>query len=177
MAAIDGSLAAEWLDDIRDRIGALAEREGRVRRDFAATLVGCVVDQDSGVVVHVGDGACVVRTGDLDEWQVPSWPAQGEYAATTFFVTDDPHPRFSVVPIENSVQEIAIFTDGLERLALEFSTHTAFAPFFRSMFPAIAGVRPGRDRALSRKLYDFLGSNRVTERTDDDVTLILARRI
>jgi hypothetical protein len=174
------SIAADdlraWLEEIRARIGKAAARENAVPRDFAATLVGAVVGVSSGVVAHVGDGACVYRRSGSGEWTVASWPAQGEYAATTYFVTDE-EPRLVVTPIEDEVEEVAVFTDGLERLVLQFDDRTAFAPFFERMFdPLRKSAARGRERALSRALKSFLGDPAVTDRTDDDKTLILARR-
>lgn len=74
--------AQEWLDEIRDRIAIAANNRGSVPRDFAATLVGSIVSNDEAVFIHVGDGASVFRTAETPQWNVPSWPAQGEYAAS-----------------------------------------------------------------------------------------------
>ena len=38
---------------------------------------------------------------------MPSWPAQGEYASTTYFVTDDPDPRTIISHVEGEVAEVA----------------------------------------------------------------------
>lgn len=173
---IDEALAGDWLDAMRDRIARRAGLLNEVPRSFAATLVGVIVEPHLTVVVHVGDGACALRLAGEAGWRVPSWPAQGEYASTTYFVTDDPQPRISISRIEGSVEEVAVFTDGMERLALDFAGHRAFDRFFESLFPALRKASPGRQRGLSTQLRDFLDSERVTERTDDDKTLVMARR-
>jgi hypothetical protein len=136
-----------------------------------------VVAKELAVVIHVGDGACALRIAGESRWLVPSWPAQGEYASTTYFVTDDPQPRVGVVRTEGRVEEVAVFTDGMERLALDFAGRCAFDRFFESLFTAIRRAPPGRQRGLSAHLRDFLDSERVTERTDDDKTLVMARRV
>jgi Protein phosphatase 2C len=174
---ITQDLVSVWLDDARDRIAAAAERIGAVPRDFASTLVGTVIGQDSAVVVHVGDGACVYRNRDDPTWKVATWPAQGEYAATTFFVTDEPQPTVNFATITESIHELAIFSDGIERLALDFADKSAYAPFFEKMFAPLTARSPGRDRQISKALLAFLDGPTVCERTDDDKTLILARRI
>ena len=92
----------------------------KARRDFAATLIGCVAQIDGVAVIHIGDGACAVRLRNEIDWRVASWPSQGEYASTTYFVTDDPEPRTSVSYLGGEVAEVALFSDGLERLALDF---------------------------------------------------------
>jgi hypothetical protein len=42
--------------------------------------------------------------------------------------------------------DIAIFSDGLERLSLDFARQVAFKPFFDSMLKPLSGLPPGRDR-------------------------------
>jgi hypothetical protein len=173
---LDSEVAGEWLDDIRDRIEEASLRESVPRRSFAATLVGCMIQNEGVTIVHVGDGACALRLRDEPDWRVPSWPAQGEFASTTYFVTDDPEPAKNVQYLGGDIIEVALFSDGLERLALDFATKTAYAPFFDSMFGGFPKEGLGRDKELSQQLRAFLGSPKVTDRTDDDKTLIMARR-
>jgi hypothetical protein len=176
LEALSADVTREWLDDIRDRIGSAASRIGTTPREFAATLVGCLIGTNCSVFVHVGDGAFVFRTEGELGWNVPTWPAQGEYAATTFFVTDEPELHLQFVRVCEPIEEVAIFSDGMERLALQFSTKTAFAPFFDKMFAPLQDSIVGRNRKLSRDLRSFLDSPPVCARTDDDKTLVLAKR-
>jgi hypothetical protein len=173
---LDKEAASEWLDDLRDRIEQASLRENSPRRSFAATLVGCMAQSDGLAIVHVGDGACAIRLRAEAEWLVPSWPAQGEYASTTNFVTDDPEPLVNVTYLKGDVAEVALFSDGLEKLALDFATKTAFTPFFSSMFKTLPDAGSGRHRRLSRDLRSFLDSPSITKRTDDDKALIMARQ-
>jgi Protein phosphatase 2C len=168
----------EWLDEVRDRIAHWAERYEASPRDFACTLVAALIGQTETLVIHVGDGAIVLRGHDDNNWHVPSWPANGEYAGTTYFVTDDPAPTPNIVRIEGKVVEAVAFTDGLERLALSFENKLPFEPFFEQMLgPLRANKIPARNRKLSTFLQEFIESEPVNERTDDDKTLILARRV
>ena len=167
----------DWLDDIRDHITAAAQHRCATPRSFAATLVAAIVLMDRVVVCHVGDGACVVRKSDDDQWEVPSWPAHGEYASSTYFVTDDPQPQLRYVSKAGQYTKVAVFSDGLERLVLDFSNTVAFAPFFEPMFSALSDSKPRRARRLSAQLRQFLDSEHVIERTDDDKSLIVARKI
>jgi hypothetical protein len=80
---------------------------------------------------------------------------------------------------ERCVDEIAIFTDGIERLVLDLQNKTAPAPFFRTLFgwltksePAAAGGEIPASEVVSR----FLSSKQINDKTDDDKTLILASR-
>jgi Protein phosphatase 2C len=176
-ADLTHDLVDEWIDDVRDRIAAVANRLSAIPRDFASTLIAALIGTEASAIVHVGDGACVYRNGSDTAWKVATWPAQGEYAATTFFVTDEPQPSVQVVTISEPVSEVAVFSDGIERLALDFATKTAYAPFFDKMFAPLNATAPGRDRRISRALQEFLDGPSVCARTDDDKTVILARRI
>jgi len=165
-----------WLDDIRERIILAARRKDTAPREFAATLVAAIVSPHDAAFIHVGDGASVFRLGESTEWIVPTWPAQGEYASTTFFVTDDPVPIVQHAYVEQSIAEIAVFSDGLERLALDFSKRAAHAPFFDTFFRPLQNSGAGRNRKLSKHLHHFLDGPSICNKTDDDKTLILAKR-
>ena len=109
------------------------------------------------------------------------WPQRGEYANTTYFLTDtDALERLRVAPRLGKVTDIALMTDGLESLALRYASTAVYGPFFRGMFRPIldageASVNKDREiKHLSASLDRFLSSDRVRSRTDDDVSLVLA---
>jgi serine/threonine protein phosphatase PrpC len=176
-SSMSPEIACEWLDDVRDRITEAAHRRLAAPRDFATTLVGTIVGPDSAAFFHVGDGSAVYRLEKTTDWTVASWPEQGEYAATTYFVTDDPAPHLRFSLLEGHITELALFSDGIERLVLDFSNQTAFAPFFDRMFLPLSTQSTGRDRKLSRHLKGYLDSPSVCDKTDDDKTLVLAKRV
>ncbi len=70
-----------------------------------------------------------------------------------------------------------MFSDGIERLVLDFAQAVPFDGFFIPMFASIPNGSPGRDRGISRGLKNFLDSKTITDRTDDDKMLIMARRV
>jgi hypothetical protein len=175
---LDEETTWEWLDAIRDRINAEAECVRLKPRDFAATIIGIIADTSGVTIIHVGDGAVVVKDSNSETWSVPSWPYQGEYASTTSFITDDPQPRLDFVAMDCPISAFAIFSDGIERMVLDFANRTPHTPFFERMVkPVMALSNPGRDAALSTALQSYLSSPAVCERTDDDKTLILGARL
>jgi hypothetical protein len=178
LALIDTELAADWIDSIRDRISAAAHSATLWPRDYAATLVALMANNEHGVVVHVGDGAAVVRHRETQEWSVPSWPFHGEYASTTRFIVDDPQARFAIVHIDSAIDRFAVFSDGIESLVLDHRERIAPASFFeRLLQPVATWEGTGRSRKLSKHLREYLGSAKVCEATDDDKTLILGARM
>ena len=73
------------------------------------------------------------------------------------------------------MQALAIFTDGLQNLCLEAGSYAPYHPFFVPLFTQIcAALDPTEAEAA---LVDFLQSERVTKRSDDDKTLVLLGRV
>lgn len=165
-------LLADWIDELRDRIANIAERRGSRPRQFAATLAAIVVTRDEAVTMHIGDSAVVGR--NRGEWDVLCWPENGEYASTTYFVTDDPEPRLNITRHPREHDAFALFSDGVGDLALAHLEQAAHALFFDPMMrPVDAAEGQGRLTELSAKLAAYLAGPSVCERTDDDKTLIL----
>jgi hypothetical protein len=151
----DAECVAQWIDSIRDRIGVAASTAGLTPRDYAATLVALLADPN----------------------RAPSWPFHGEYASTTRFIIDDPQAQFEVVHIDFPIDRFAVFSDGIEYLVLDQRNKSLPAPFFeRLLQPVNAWEGYGRSRPLSRHLRNYLTSETVCARTDDDKSLILGAR-
>jgi hypothetical protein len=164
-----------WTDDVRDMLASLAQRRGVPLREFAGTLVCLISDGQESVVFHVGDGCAVIREHGTEDWIAASWPDQGEYASTTYFMTDESDLHLRITRCSGNIEAVVLLSDGLERLALDFTTKTPFARFFNAVIaPVLASTCAGRDPVLSAALKEYLGSAAVLARTDDDKTLVLA---
>src|SRR5580704_5919464 len=171
----DETLGA-WLQRARETLAAAAARRELTPRDFAATLILFISRGDETVVLHVGDGCAVVKDEATSTWIAPSWPYHGEYASTTAFITDEPL-NSCIARHSGSISAVSVFSDGLERLALDLKARQPFAPFFdRVITPVAESSFVGKDAELSGKINAFLDSESITSRSDDDKTLILAVR-
>jgi hypothetical protein len=161
----------------RDSIEAEADREGVPLRHYACTLLSIVLTSRGGAALQLGDGVIVVGTGE-GEWAWMFWPQRGEFANATFFLTDEgSYNRFEIDTIDSFVTDVALMSDGLEPLALQYASQVVYNPFFKGMFrPLLAAKGCGEITLLSDSLKQFLSSERVGSRTDDDVSLILATR-
>jgi hypothetical protein len=167
-----------WVDDARDGIAraALGQTQPLSPRDFASTLVLVISDGLQTVVGHIGDG-CAVALDSEENWLLLSEPAQGDYASTTYFVTDDPAPKLRLNRLSKPLIAIAAMTDGLERLALNLAAMTPHRPFFDAVIRPVRETKThGKEGSLSTKLASYLDSAAVNQRTDDDKTLVLAAR-
>jgi len=177
IAEIDREYVSKWITRYQERILREARTADRTVKDYACTLLAVIAGSDATVFCQIGDGAIVVsEEGNRGAYTVVFWPQQGEYASTTNFLTDLNAADQLDFQKTSAVEDIAIFTDGLERLSLVHQTKSAFSPFFQPLFDALRNAVPFDSDTVSRSLEQFLCSDRVNERTDDDKTLILASR-
>jgi hypothetical protein len=176
LTTFDRDEVRRWLDSVRVRIAAEAARQERPPSDFSCTLIVALVDAAWAVFFQIGDGAAVYRRGDAG-YALAFWPQNGEYANSTWFVTDEDAPMRAQSALAEDVHEIALFTDGLQALALRYATRDVHSPFFTPMFERLrAEPEEGLD-GLAGELDHFLDSAAVNQRTDDDKTLVLATRL
>lgn len=169
----------EWLLYLQHEMTALASVERAARKDFSCTIAAALVADDVAMFFQVGDGVIVVSPQqEPNDYSWVFWPHHGEYVNETMFATDRralDNLAFDVV--DGRIDEVALLTDGLERLALHFETKTAFRPFFEPLFTTMRTAPEGFSPVLSDGLGKFLSTPRVDERTDDDRTLLLATRL
>ncbi len=175
--SITDNTVRDWLEVARNRISLAAETARKTERDFAATLVMAIVGDTQACFIQIGDGACVVKPNGVEDYQIPIWPMHGEYASQTYFITDPKGPHFKRSVIEAAITHLAVFTDGLEKLALVPKGNTADSGFFDALFNAFNSSKTlGRDRVFSTTIREWLDSEVICEKTHDDKTLILAIR-
>ncbi len=176
LAEINEDLLDTWVNKIHEALVDKAADVGCILRDLACTLLALIVGKSRAIAVQVGDGAIVVRNSG--RYEVAIWPQSGQYVNSTYFVTDDDFMNnLRLVIINEEIDEAAVFTDGIQILALHYATQTVFEPFFRPMFEKLRKEPPGESSALNESLEEYLGSSLINERTDDDKTLILATRL
>jgi hypothetical protein len=174
---LDRARLSTWIGRVRDAIAGAAATGRAETRDFAATLLLAVIDDASAAFAQIGDGA-IVTSDAPGEWSAQFWPKHGVYANQTFFITDeDAHDRLAFAHSLYPVREVAIFTDGLERVLLDFGERKAHTPAFEKMLQPLRAARgEGNVDALSSALAGYLASPVVASRTDDDVTLVIGTR-
>jgi Protein phosphatase 2C len=163
-----------WVDAAREGVLEEAVTQGAIPRQLACTLLVAIVGNGWAAFAQIGDGV-IVFNGDAG-YELAFWPDNGEYANTTRFLTDDDyrkHLRIEIVT--RQVSELAVMTDGLQMLALDFKGARVHDPFFEPLFRTVRN-NPNEE-ALRTSLLEFMDSKRVNERTDDDKTLLLAVRI
>ncbi len=142
-------------------------------RAFATTFLLTIVTSQWIAITQIGDGAVVVQYDD-GTLEALTQPDHGEYINETSFITDPDYlkrTQYIILP-QVGIHGIALLTDGLQMLALDFTTNRPYEPFFMPLFRFAA-----RPETTELELKTFLASERVCARTDDDKTLILGVRL
>jgi hypothetical protein len=173
---LDLPFVQDWVVRLKAEIAEMAEA-GRTPRDYACTFLGAVVGPDHAVYVQIGDGAIVASGPKPSVCDWVFWPQHGEFANQTNFVTMDQVLdvlEFTSVP--GRIEELALFSDGLERLVLNLAAETVHLPALAPIFGWLVGTQPGAGGEMSDALVAYLSSNHVNGRTDDDKTLVMATR-
>ena len=176
LASIDRVFVGGWLASVQNEIAVLAAEEGNQVHDYACTFLGAVVSPLGAAYLQIGDGAIVVAREEIGEYGWIFWPQHGEYANTTNFLTQEQAAEILLFETGPPVNEIAIFSDGIERLVLDLSARAVHSPSFQPIFKWLASTEPTGEQRPSQALITYLGSDHVNKRTDDDKTLVMATR-
>lgn len=170
-----------WIVEFQKEVLYIAKDNGRTLRDYACTLIGAIVGLYEEVYFQIGDGAIVVLPRHYPrKYKCIFWPHRGEYENTTFFATDKDAAQYlkfkAVASAGDTIINIAVFTDGIQRLALYYESQAPFEGFFGPMFRGLDTLKRKNIEEINAFLDRFLSSEKVNSRTDDDKTLILAAR-
>jgi hypothetical protein len=170
------SLLCDAANAARESLAGEAERAGNEIKDYACTLLIALITHSGGGALQIGDGAIIARD-ETGGWAWVFWPQRGEFANTTFFLTDvHALNQLTTDELPNAITEVALMSDGLEPLALVYSTRQVHEPFMNGMFQPLLASTGDDVAGVSVSLGAFLGSERVAARTDDDVTIVMATR-
>jgi serine/threonine protein phosphatase PrpC len=165
-----------WITYLQGKIATLALEEKKPVREFAATLIGAVVAENGAAFYQIGDGAVIYSvSGNPGSYCFGVEPAESEYVNMTNFITDTTAAeRLRFMFVEESIEDLVLFSDGIFAVAVDYQTTKPHEPF---LMPMIAPLRIGKEiGGLNEKLEKFLASPKINEKTDDDKTIILASR-
>lgn len=141
-------------------------------QDLATTLIVMVATPEFVAVAQIGDGLAVARdtTGNLLALTMPD---HGEFINETTFLTSPGALQTAQMRLwRENIVNVGVLTDGLQMLALNMVVSEPHKPFF---FPLFDFVAKTEDKTVAKEhLVRFLRSDRITQRTDDDLTLIIA---
>jgi hypothetical protein len=172
----DDDLLRESLTDAmlaaRKAIEAEATVGNHQPQDLATTLILAIASPEVVAVGQIGDGLAVAKdsTGQLIALTKPN---SGEYLnETTFLTSPDATDTAQISVWRENIVNIGVLTDGLQMLALNMVVGEPHKPFF---FPLFEFAANAEDKVVAKEqLVRFLSSERITQRTDDDLTLVIA---
>ena len=168
-------LVTDWLFAASASITERAEADSVHPKIFACTMLGAVVSALGVVYFQVGDG--VIVEAQESDYAAVFWPEITEAANLTYFVTDENWPDHLQIAIFDHIPLcVALLTDGLQFLVLDYQVKAAHQPFFSKLFAQLESAHPEGVPQLCEALAVYLGSDPINSRTDDDKTLILASR-
>jgi hypothetical protein len=175
----DGSVDwHEFLEKVVNSTITAVLNEARSRhcaaQDLACTLLCLVLGPSTAAALQIGDGGIVV-TSDSGSIELLTRPDSGEYInETVFLVSSGAFQTCQFAIRHENVRSAAVFSDGLQLLALNYPSWEPFAPFFKPFFDL--NNKKSADSAQS-ELSTFLACPRVRQRTSDDVTLVVASHL
>jgi uncharacterized protein YerC len=142
------------------------------KRELSTTLILVVATPDAIATAQIGDGAVVMRDA-VDRVTGLTNPNVEEFLEfTTFLTSPTAIDSIQIGFWEGKVTQLAMFSDGLQLLALKMPEGNPHEPFFSPLFQAIAQESDMDE--MNKGLTKFLLSDRVTSKADDDLTLLIA---
>ncbi len=164
-------LFTKTVNKVIGELGKQAAKEDYSVNDLACTLLVFVATPDWVAAMQIGDGFIVIRSQDA-EYQLLFQPDKGEFANETTFITSTNALKEMQVKVITEKQEfICASTDGLEKVAIRLSDWKPFSPFFKPLEEYLH--EPVNPEEEDKYLMEFLNSERLNSRTDDDKTLLL----
>jgi len=165
-------LLAEVLKAAQEAVYEEAIAHEVTERDLATTLILVVAAPELIAAAQVGDGAVVAADMEGNISGITA-PQTGEYInQTTFLISPDALDTAQIAIRHLPVAHVAVLSDGLQMLALKMPQGVPHDPFFSPLFRFVAEVDD--EAVAAEQLNLFLRSQRVRDRTDDDLTLLLA---
>jgi hypothetical protein len=173
-SSVDASSMGLCVVAIRARLASLAVDLGVPVRECACTFVSVLASSRDVVTFQVGDGGIVLDLGH--GYLVATKPMSGEYANTTLFITESEDRISAGETIWHGApaKRISVFTDGLQRLALDHTLTEANPRFFDRRFATLEAASPDQEDQIEPALAAFLACDAINRHTDDDKTLVLA---
>jgi len=167
----------EQIINVREKIRELASSDDI--KDYHCTLVACLIGNNGGFLIHIGDGAIFGGATEkklngevsLSKNSFISAPENGEYSNETYFITEgDWIKHLRITPI-GAVDWIVLGTDG--GTSLSMLADKAPKPGF--IIPLLKMLSDSDSlEARTNKLEGILNNEQADKLTNDDKTICVA---
>ncbi len=156
----------------REALETEANKRAVPLKELATTLSVLAAGNGFVAASQIGDGALIVAN-EMGTLESLATAAPTEYLNETLFLTSDEALKGAVSAVwRGQLAHLALLSDGLRMVALRMPGGEPHVGFFTPLFQFMQRHRDGKE--ASRELAEFLSSARLRERTDDDVTLVMA---
>ncbi|MFM7677698.1 MAG: PP2C family serine/threonine-protein phosphatase [Roseiflexaceae bacterium] len=158
----------------RAQLVSRAETDNNEVRDYACTLLLVILTPTQWAIQHIGDGAVVGIATDKSV-RTLSTPDNGEFINSTYPLTSidyASHMRYATGA--ETLYGIAVVSDGVQPMCINYKTGAAYPGFFTPLVSWLTGLDD-----LTRAdgiLESMLDSAQFRQKSDDDMTLVLAVR-
>jgi len=160
------------LETAHESVLGAAKKRQVTPRELATTLIVMVATPHLTAAAQVGDGAAIVMN-DAEELIAVTAPQSGEFVNETLFFTSPDYLKAVQFGFwRGPVAGLGVISDGLQLLALKMPEAVPHAAFFTPLLQFLHGSEDLHD--AEQQLRGFLASDRIRERADDDLTLVLA---
>jgi serine/threonine protein phosphatase PrpC len=162
------------------KISDLADSKKYLVEDLNCTLLAFIATPDMIVSMQIGDGLIIIHHGTSQKYQLIFQPDEGEnYGETTFLTSKNAYSS-----LQTNYQEISqplfvfLSTDGIQRIAAKYEVSESGEIEWRPFIPFIESLEEHIKSAVNlydaeNKLVDFLESEKVNNKTDDDKTVLM----
>ena len=151
-----------------------AETDNNEVRDYACTLLLVILTPTQWAIQHIGDGAVVGIASDKSV-RTLSTPDNGEFINSTYPLTSADyatHMRFTTG--NETLYGVAVVSDGVQPMCINYKTGAAYPGFFAPLVNWLAGLN---DLTRANEILEtMLDSAQFRQKSDDDMTLVLAVR-
>ncbi|MBF0328628.1 MAG: protein phosphatase 2C domain-containing protein [Nitrospirae bacterium] len=163
----------KMLHAARECLENRAIEDGLKLTDMATTLLAVLFFRDTIYAAQIGDGAVVAKVGG--ELVLISGPLNSEYANEVTPITSSTwQSDLYIAEALSGAECVAVFTDGCQRAAL-LKTMDGYTPFEKFFNPVFSFASETADLiAGEQELSEFLLSEKISEYSEDDKTLVLA---
>ena len=159
------------LETAHESVLGAAQKRKVPPRELATTLIVLVATPELVVAAQVGDGASLVLSGD-EQFIAVTAPQVGEFINETLFFTSSDYLKAVQFGLwRGEVAGVGVLSDGLQLLALKMPEAIPHSAFFSPLLQMMQSSADPHD--TEQRLRDFLTSDRIRQRADDDLTLVL----
>jgi hypothetical protein len=162
-------------DNIIKELEKEADKHKYEIKDLACTLIAFIATPQWLAAMQIGDGFILIDTPS-QKFRMLFKPDKGEFFnETTFITSTHALEEMQIEVVFDKIEFICVSTDGIEKVAIHLATWQPHPPFFSPLRQYLEETNnPEQEDSY---IQNFLESEKLNARTDDDKTLMLCLQI